>query len=507
VNVRIPMLVVLAVVLAGLPAGVAAQAPGQRSSTLVVQVSTEPPGLDLTATPATATAAVVLYNVQECLVKVDRHGKIVPWLAERWHTADNRNYTFFLKRGVRFHNGRELKASDVKFVVQRAMNPETKHPYPGYYAAIGDIIVKDDSTITFSLKSPNANFLLNMARQGSVIYPPEAVDTLKSAPIGTGPYKIAEWVRGDRIVLAKNPEYHVKGLPKVDRVVFRFINDPNAVLAGLKAGDVDASLFGLGPEHASELQKDGHFQVIVGDTTNDVILSMNNSRKPYTDVRVRRAMTHGINKRDVLKGAMFGMGKILGTNVDPLNPYYVDLSNAMPYDPAKAKKLLADAGYPNGFDTVLKVSPEYIYTVRTGEVIADQLKKIGVRVKIEQIQWSQWLDRVFCRPASGCKEPDYDLTIIGHGEAWDIANYANPKYYFRYDSPRFQELFKKSEVTLDGPARRDLYVQMQKLQVEDAPVVFLYMHPRLAVAKKGVEGLWKDLPIPANDLSEVSWAK
>ena len=185
---------------------IAAAAGAQSAKGLVVQVSTEPPGLDLTATPASATAGVVFYNIQECLVKIDRHGKIVPWLAERWHTADDRNYTFFLKRGVRFHNGRELKAADVKFVFERAMNPETKHPYPGYYAAIGDLIVKDDYTITFALKSLNANFLLNLARQGSVIYPREAVDTLKSAPVGTGPFRFGEWVRGDRITLTRNPD-------------------------------------------------------------------------------------------------------------------------------------------------------------------------------------------------------------------------------------------------------------------------------------------------------------
>ena len=467
---------------------------------LTVQASTEPPGLDLTATPASATAGVVFYNIQEALVKVDQHGKIVPWLAERWHTSDNKNYTFFLKKGVRFHNGRELKAADVKFVIDRAMNPETKHPYPQYYKAIGDLIVKDDYTITIALKETNANFLLNMARQGSVIYPREAVETLKSAPIGTGPFMLQEWVRGDRIVLKKNPEYHVKGLPKVDRVVYRFIGDPNAVQAALKAGDVDASLFGLGPEHVAEFKKDSRFQVIVGDTTNDVILAMNNAKKPYSDVRVRRAVTHAINKADVLKGAMFGMGKILGSNVDPLNPYYVDLANAMPYDAAKAKKLLAEAGSPNGFDAVLKVAPQYYYTVRTGEILADQLKKAGITVKIEQIEWSNWLSRVW-------READYDLTIIGHAEAWDIANYANPKYYYRYDSKKFQDLFQKSEVTLDDKARREQYVQMQKMLVEEAPAVWLYMHPRLVVTKKGVAGLWKDLPVPSADLSEVSWVK
>src|SRR5712692_10411384 len=236
--------------------GIATVAAAAPPAALVVQVAAEPPGLDLTATPASATAGVVFYNIQECLVKIDRHGKIVPWLAERWHTIDNRNYTFFLKRGVRFHNGRELKAADVKFVFERAMNPETKHPHPGYYAAIGEIIVKDEYTITFVLKSLNANFLLKLARQGSVIYPREAVETLKSAPVGTGPFRFGEWVRGDRITLTKNGEYHVKGLPKLERVTFRFIADPNAAQAALKAGDIDASLFGLGPEHITEFRKD-----------------------------------------------------------------------------------------------------------------------------------------------------------------------------------------------------------------------------------------------------------
>ncbi len=494
---RTLLVLLVALVVAGPGAGpAAAQAP----ASLVVQVATEPPGLDLTASPASAIAAVVHYNIQECLVKVDRHGRLVPWLAERWHTTDNRNYTFFLKRGVRFHNGRELKAADVKFVFERAMNPETKHPHPADYASIRDIIVKDDYTVTFALKETNANFLQYLARQGSVIYPREAVDTLKSAPVGTGPFRFGEWVRGDRIVLLRNPDYHVQGLPRLDRVTFRFIPDPNAALAALKAGDIDVSAFGLGPEHVADLRKDARFTVIVGETTNDVILALNNERKPFSDVRVRRAVTHAIDKRAVVTGAMFGLGRVLGSNVDPLNPYFVDVSNLVPYDPARARKLLAEAGYPNGFETTLRVAPQYYYTVRTGEVIADQLQKVGIRVRIEQIEWGQWLARVY-------RQADYDMTIIGHAESWDIKNYANPKYYFRYNSPRFQELFQKSEVTLDDRARRDLYVRMQKLLAEEAPVVFLYVHPRLVATKKGVEGIWKDLPIPSMDLSEVGWAK
>jgi peptide/nickel transport system substrate-binding protein len=307
-------------------------------------------------------------------------------------------------------------------------------------------------------------------------------------------------VRGDRIVLVKNPDYHVKGLPRLDKVTIRFIPDPNAAVAALKAGDVDAAMFGIGPEHVPDLQKDARFTVITGETTSDVILAMNNARKPYSDVRVRRAITHGIDKDEVVKGAMFGLGRVLGTNVDPLNPYFVDMAREVPHDVERARKLLAEAGYPNGFETVLKVAPQYYYTVRSGEVIASHLQKVGVKVKIEQIEWGQWLARVF-------KEADYDLTIIGHAEAWDIGNYANPKYYYRYDSAKFQDLYRKAETTADDRARRELYVQMQKLLVEEAPAVWLYVHPRLAVVKKGVTGFWKDLPLPAMDLSEVSWAR
>ena len=174
------------------------------------------------------------------------------------------------------------------------------------------------------------------------------------------------------------------------------------------------------------------------------------------------------------------------------------MSGAMPYDPAKAKKLLAEAGYPNGFETVLKVAPQYYYTVRTGEVLADQLQKIGVNVKIEQIEWGQWLSRVW-------KDADYDLTIIGHAEAWDIANYANPKYYFRYDSPKFQELFTEVRGHRSTTRRgASCTCRCRRCSSRTRRSVWLYMHPRLAVTKKGVQGIWKDLPVPpADDLSEV----
>jgi peptide/nickel transport system substrate-binding protein len=497
VRFRLPL--ALALSLAALAPAVPFPAAAATGS-LTVQLTSEPPGLDLTATPASTTAAVVLYNVQEALVKVDQQGKLGPWLAERWHTADNLNYTFFLKKGVRFHNGRPFTAEDVKFVLDRARNPETKHPHVRHYEDIGSIHVKDEHTITISLKQQNAMFVYNLSRQGSVMYPREAVEQLKTQPIGTGPFTLARWDRGDRIVLRQNPDYHVKGLPKLDQVTFRFIPDPNAALAALQAGDIDVMAFGLGPESVEVVRRSPNLQVITGETTSDVILALNNSKKPYSDARVRRAITHAVNKDEIVKAAMFGFGRVLGSNVDPLNPYFVDVSKAVPYNLEKAKQLLAEAGYPNGFEATLKVTPQYPYTVRTGEVIVQQLGKAGIRVKLEQIEWGQWLDRVY-------KNADYDMTIIGHAEAWDAGNYANPKYYFRYDSPRFQEVYKQSETTLDDAKRRALYHELQKIMAEEAPVVWLYVYPFLVAAKKGVQGIWKNLPTPSFDLTEVAWAK
>ena len=252
-----------------------------------------------------------------------------------------------------------------------------------------------------------------------------------------------------------------------------------------------------------ELKKDARFQVIVGDTTNDVTLSMNNSKKPYSDKRVRLAITHAINKDEVLKGAMFGYGKILGSNVDPLNPYFVDVSKRVPYDPAKAKKLLAEAGYPNGFDAVLKVAPA---------VLLHGAHRRGAREPVRQGRHPRQdrADRVGAVALPGVlegRQTDYDMSIIGHAEAWDIGNFANPKYYFRWDNADFQKLFKESEVTVDDKKRREIYVRMQKMLADEAPAVWLYMHPRLVVTKKGVTGIWKDLPLPSLDLSEVAWQK
>jgi peptide/nickel transport system substrate-binding protein len=207
-------------------------------------------------------------------------------------------------------------------------------------------------------------------------------------------------------------------------------------------------------------------------------------------------MAHAIDRRALIKGAMSGYGVPIGSHMDPGNPYYVDLTPVYPYSPQKAKELLTEANYPNGFEAVIKLPERYAYARRSGEIVADMLSRVGIKLKIELVEWGQWIDRVF-------KNADYDLTVIGHAEPFDINIYANPKYYFRYDSAKFQETLKKAEMEADLKIRKELYVTCQKIITEDAVNGFLYVLPSLPTMKKKVMNWWKDYPMTASDVTEV----
>ncbi len=464
---------------------------------LTIAQGVEPPGLDPTTATSAVIPRVVYSNVLEGLVKIDRTGKIVSALASDYRVSkDGKEYIFNLKKGVTFHDGKAFGAGDVKFTFDRLMDPKNATAHPEYYKDIESVQVIDPSTVRIRLKSVNSMFLFNLARPDSIVVDPQAADKLKTEPIGTGPFKFVEWARGDHITLAKFDGYHRKGIPYLDRVTFKFIGDPSAQIATLKAGDVDAIAYDITPENAALLEKDPKFRVLNGYTTTKVILSTNNSRKPFDDVRVRRAMAHAIDREALIKGAMSGYGVPIGSHMDPGNPYYVDLTKTYPYDPQKARQLLAEAGYPNGFGAVIKLPERYAYAKRSGEIIADMLSQVGIRLRIELTEWGQWIDRVF-------KNADYDLTVIGHAEPFDINIYANPTYYFRYNSPKFQETLKKAEMEADPKVRGELYVACQKIIAEDAVNGYLFVLPSLPAMKKEVNNWWKDYPTTAVDVTEV----
>jgi peptide/nickel transport system substrate-binding protein len=465
--------------------------------TLTIAVPDEPPGLDPTTSPAAAIARIVYNNLLEGLVKVNTQGEVVRALAERYSVSiDGTVYTFTLRHGVKFHNGRPLTAEDVKYTFERNLDPKTGHPHRVYYQDIQHIEVIDARTFHIALQKPNAMFIFNLARANSAIIAKEEAERLKRHPVGTGPFQFSEWVRGDRIILTKFKDYYEPGVPAVDTVVFRFIADPSAQMAALRAGDVDVIGAAMNPESAVELKHDPQYRVIEGLTTTDVIAAMNNSKPPFSDLRVRKAITYAINRDEVIKGAVFGMATPIGSHMDPLNSYYVDLSHLHEYAPQKAKQLLAEAGYPQGFEFVLRLAEPYLAYRRAGEIIASQLAKVGLKAKIEIIEWGQWLARVY-------RQADYDMTVMGHAEPFDIGIYANPQYYFRYDNPKLRALLAEADASLDDNQRKALYEQVQRLIADEAVNVFLYNGPYLVGMRHTVHNWWTNLPIPAIDVTRV----
>jgi peptide/nickel transport system substrate-binding protein len=330
----------------------------------------------------------------------------------------------------------------------------------------------------------------------AVIVDSASAGSNKSKPIGTGPFTFKRWVKGDRIELGQNPNYWGKK-PALKTATFKIIPDPAASVAALMAGDVDAFANFPAPEMAAQFQSDPSFTVKVGSTEGETILSTNNQQKPFNDLLVRQAIAHALNKQEIIDGAMFGFGTPIGTHFAPHHAAYVDLTGTYPHDPGKAKQLLAEAGYPNGFKATLKLPPPS-YARRGGEIIAAQLRKVGIELEIIPVQWAQWLDQVF-------KNKDFDLTIVSHTEPMDIGIYTRPKYYFQYRNAGFNAVIESLNVTSDTKRRYALMGAAQAILAKDAVNGFLFQLAKLGIWNKNVNGLWENSPVQANDLTGVSW--
>jgi peptide/nickel transport system substrate-binding protein len=465
---------------------------------LVLGMTLEPPGLDPTTGAAAAIGEVTHYNIYEGLTKIEENGRVVPLLAKSWTVSpDQKTYTFKLDPGVKFQNGEKLSAADVKFTFERDAAPGSTNKEKAVFANFAAIDTPDPLTVVLHLKTINANLLFNLGENTGVILEPKSAASDATQPIGTGPFKLASWIKGSSITLVKWPGYRAASKIRLAKVTFRIINDPAAQVAALLAGDVDAfPRFGA-LDSLKELQSDPRFIVKIGSTEGKTIVAINNKHKPFDDVRVRRALCHAIDRKAVIDGASNGIGTPIGSHYTPNDPGYIDLTGVCPYDPAKAKALLKEAGVKTPLTVSLKLPPPP-YARQGGQIVAAELAQIGINAKIEDVEWAQWLDGVY-------KNKNYDLTIISHVEPRDIDIYANPDYYFQYDSPKFRAVMDKVDTTPVGPARIKALEAAQRQLAEDAVNVFLYVLPQVSVVKKGLHGIWHNSPIFANDLSAVYW--
>lgn len=489
---------VLAAVLAGavLLGSAFAQDPAPvEGGSITIGIVAEPPGWDPSASTSQEIPRVVYHNVYEGLVRFDRTGAIVPALASSWRTSeDGLTWIFTLRPGVLFHDGTPLTTGDIIAKFERAMDPDSGHTNAGYYAAIDSVTASDDSTIVFTLTQPSSSLLYNLARPDSIIYPAASAETQRSQPIGTGPFRFAEYVPGSHVTLEKFEDYYLDGVPYLDSATFRIISDPNARFASLQTGEIDHT--GVLPEQYQQAATDPDLKVSQGTATAEITVAMNNTREPFDDLRVRQAITLAIDKQAIVQGAMFGLGTVIGSHMSPSEGYYIDLSETYPYDPQRARELLAEAGYPDGFTIDFELPEPYNIERRTGEVIAQQLQQVGITVNLSVVEWATWIERIFLGG-------DYDMTIIGHSEPKDINVYANPDYYYHYTNPRIGELLAEAELATSQEESDAKYQEIATIIANDAVNVWVMSSPYLVAVRSDVYGFWTDQPTPAIDLTEV----
>ncbi|OIQ31472.1 MAG: ABC transporter substrate-binding protein [Alphaproteobacteria bacterium MedPE-SWcel] len=461
--------------------------------------SLEPPHLDPTAGAAQAIDAVVHFNIFEGLTRFTPEGAVVPLLAKSWDiSADGLTYTFTLQDGVTFHDGSTLDAGDVKFSLDRARAEDSTNAQKALFSAISDVSVTDPQTVVVTLTEPNGNLLFNLAWGDAVIVAPETATTLKTAPTGTGPYRFEEWVQGDRVELTRNSDYWGEA-PALSTATIKFISDPTAAFAAMMAEDIDAFDNFPAPENVVQFEADPRFQVLVGSTEGETILSTNHAQPPFDNPKVRAAVAHAIDRQAIIDGAMFGYGTPIGTHFAPHNPAYVDLTGQSDFDPEKARALLAEAGMPNGFTTTLHLPPPS-YARRGGEIIAAQLAQVGITAEIINVEWAQWLETVF-------KGKTYGLTIVSHTEPMDIGIYARPGYYFQYDNPDLQGLMNRLNATTDPDKRVEMLQDAQKVIADDYVNGYLFQLAKIGIAKAGLRGLWVNAPTAAIEIGALSWAE
>ncbi|WP_298358599.1 ABC transporter substrate-binding protein [uncultured Litoreibacter sp.] len=478
---------------AALLVGFAAQA-----ADVTVGLQLEPPHLDPTSAAAGAIDQVLYSNVFEGLTRFGSDGSVNPGVAESWVISDDGlEYTFKLHEGVKFHDGSDLDAGDVVFSLDRARAEDSTNAQKALFANIAGVDAVDATTVKVTLAKPQGNFLFNMAWGDAVIVAPESIDTIKSNPVGTGAFKFGDWKQGDSISLEKNADYW--GEPaKLDSATFKFISDPTAAFAAMMAEDIDAFYVYPAPENLVQFEADPRFTVLAGNTEGETIMAMNNKLPPFDNKLVRQAVSHAIDRSAIIDGAMFGYGTPIGTHFAPHNPAYLDLTGNSEYDPEKAKALLAEAGFPDGFSTTLKLPPPS-YARRGGEIIAAQLREVGIETEISNLEWAQWLEQAF-------KGYDYGLTIVSHTEPMDIGIYARPEYYFQYDNADFQKLIADLDAENDPAKRTEMLHMAQTIISEDYVNAYLFQLAQTSVVNAKLNGIWVDAPTQAVDLTAVSWS-
>lgn len=465
---------------------------------LVVAIPTDPDGFHPHISVAAATSEIA-FNIYEGLVKAGPGGEIIPALAQDWQiSSDGLTYTFTLRQGVKFHNDRELTADDVIYSLTRVSNPEISSKARDYGAV--QSITAQEGQIVIQLSRPDAAFLSLLTSFGASIYPQEAEEQLAANPVGTGPFRLETWLPNNKLELVRFDDYWGEK-PQLEQVTLQIIPDPTTAVNNLLTGDVNL-IARLEPEYLHQVQNRPNLKIIDSPMNLVQLMVINQSRAPFNDIRVRQAMAHAVNREGVITGAAWGYGSPLGSNMSPaMGQWYVDTTGTYEYSQERARQLLAEAGFPNGFTAVLHLPEPYRLHISAGEVLADQLEQVGINLDLQIVDWGTWLEKIY-------GNSEFELTIIGFTGQLDPHPLVNryltgsSRNFGKFSNAEFDTLLTQGITETNLEARKAIYHRMQEILAQELPAIFLMDPNQLAVMTTNVEG-WQAYPIYVLDFANI----
>ena len=479
----------------------AAENPRKSANEIVVGISQD---LDDTFDPHNADSAgtrEVMFNVYEGLVKPNSAGELICAVAEDYEVSPDRlTYTFTLREGVKFHNGNAVTVNDVIYSLERCSDESEGEALVAALGIIDTVTAADDRTVVVTLEEPSNEFLSYMT---AAIVPADYAD-MGTFPIGTGPYKFVSRTAQDNMVLEKFDEYW--GTPAyLDKITFKIIESMDSMVMSLQSGAIDLTAH-LSSTQTNQLNE-ADFTIVEGTMNLVQALYLNNSAAPLNDERVRKALCYAVDKQMVLDMISDGHGAALGSSMYPaFSKYFMDeLTDYYTVDVEKAKALLTEAGYPDGFDLTITVPSNYQPHVDTAQVLVEQLKAIGVNASIELVEWASWLSDVY-------NGRDFEATVCG----MDASNMTaramlerfvstSHKNFINYNNPEYDALFAAAQACYDDAEQVEIYKQMQTMLTETAANVYVQDLADLIAVRKPLEGL-EIYPTYVLDLSTVRYA-
>lgn len=433
-----------------------------------------------------AGTSEVLFNIFEGLMKASPDGGVIPAVASDYTVSDDGlQYTFTLRGGVKFHNGSAVTMEDVLYSLNRCAGSENDGtPLISAFSNVTDISALDETHVRVTLKEPNLEFINSMV---AAIIPANSGDTIATTPIGTGPFAFISYTPQQSLEMKKFAGYW--GEPaKLDGVTFRIITDTNTQVMGLQSGSLDMVIH---LPNTVKPQVEGQFTVLQDTMKLVQALYINNSVKPFDDVRVRQAMYYAINVPDIIDLVSNGDGVATGTSMYPAYTKYFmpELADNYQQNVDKAKELLAEAGYPNGFDMTITVPSNYTQHVETGEVIAQQLSAVGINATLQPVEWETWVSDVY-------RGRNYETTVCGVA-ASDMTGREmleryvsdNQKNFINFNSPQYDEVMEKALTTLDPDEQTSLYRQAEVILNEDAASLWIQDLCDLVVMNPALDGM------------------